>query len=144
MKILDGGTSLARVVALIPRLTMALILLAACESSSHALQPVSLSTIDNGRTVSVHIGQKVTVSLAGTYWSVPRSSDTRVLEVAGPGGVAASPDCTRGGGCGVTIGSFEAVGGGQAQLTSSRAVCGEALRCVPGQRFYQVTVVVAS
>jgi hypothetical protein len=100
---------------------------------------------DNGKTLELHVGDRLDVKLASTYWSIHESSDLSVLRLAGPMAISPRPSgCVPGGGCGLAIASFDAVGKGSADVTASRDSCGEAMRCVGGAGSYRVAVVVIS
>ena len=96
---------------------------------------------DNGKTVSLHIGDRLEVRLTSTYWTIAGSSDPQVLKAVGP--VQVSPQssgCVPGGGCGTVVAIFDVVGAGSAQVTASRTSCGEAMGCTGDQGSFRVTV----
>ena len=100
---------------------------------------------DKGKTIDLHVGDRLQVRLASTYWTVDQGSDQRVLRPSGP--MAVSPQisgCVPGGGCGFVIARFDAVGPGSADVTASRTSCGEALRCVGDAGSYRVSVAVST
>jgi hypothetical protein len=98
---------------------------------------------DNGRVLSVHVGDHLRVVLASTYWQLAGSSDPNVLRPAGEPAVSPQPSgCVPGGGCGSVTAPFDAVAAGRADVTARRASCGEALACTGAQGSYRVTVVV--
>lgn len=100
---------------------------------------------DNGKTFEMHVGDRLEVNLASTYWSIHESSDLTVLKLAGPMAISPRPNgCVPGGGCGLAIASFAAVGTGSADVTASRSSCGEAMRCVGNAGSYRLSVVVIS
>jgi hypothetical protein len=99
-----------------------------------------LSQADQGRRISVPTGSTVTVRLDNTYWRFqpPSSRALRLLGVdahPGSGGVPGS-------GKGTVVARYRAVAPGQAVVSASRTVCGEALRCSAGQSHFRVTLVV--
>jgi hypothetical protein len=106
---------------------------------------VTVSEADNGTTITVRPGSRVTLTLHSTYWSIQGSSaDTVLHQVGGTSTRPARPGtCVPGQGCGTVSASFIAVHTGTADLSASRTTCGEALRCTPGQARYAVHVVVA-
>jgi hypothetical protein len=110
-----------------------------------AQHAITVSEPDNGRTITVRSGTRVTLTLHSTYWSVQGSSDPRVLhQVGGTSTQPAKPGtCVPGQGCGTVSATFVALSRGRADLTASRTTCGEALRCTPAQGAYIVHVVVA-
>jgi hypothetical protein len=102
------------------------------------------SESDNGKTLELHVGDRLEVKLASTYWNIQDSSDLGVLRLAGPVAVSPQPGCVPGAGCGLAIASFDAVGTGSADITASRSSCGEAMRCVGSAGTYRLSVVVTS
>jgi hypothetical protein len=102
---------------------------------------MTLTQADNGRSVSMHVGQSLVVQLNSTYWVISGSSDRGVLAPEGAAQVAPSPGgCVPGQGCGTETGAFEAIRAGHSVVTASRNVCGEALACGAHQRRFSVTV----
>jgi hypothetical protein len=99
---------------------------------------------DNGKTLELHLGDRLDVNLSSTYWTIHESSDLSVLRLAGPMAISPRPGCVPGGGCGLAIASFDAVGTGSADVTASRTSCGEAMRCVGTAGSYRLAVVVVS
>ena len=117
-------------------------------STSHRSLPsttVLLFDRDNGRTLSVSAGTRVSVRLANTYWQFAHGSD-RALRQDGAVAVRALPpgsrQCVPGEGCGTLVAAFEAVRPGRQAITATRTTCGEAMRCTGGQGHYNVTVIV--
>lgn len=99
----------------------------------------------NGKSVTLHPGQTLLVTLGSTYWTIQGSSDSLVLApvdkaVTSPQSCSAPP----GSGCGTVSQEFRAVKAGTAQVTASRVSCGEAMRCVGPAGQYQLTVQVTS
>ena len=99
---------------------------------------------DNGKTLELHVGDRLELKLDSTYWNIHESSDLGVLRLAGPMAISPQPGCVPGAGCGLAIASFEAVGTGSADVTASRSSCGEAMRCVGNAGSYRLAVVVTS
>jgi hypothetical protein len=97
---------------------------------------VKASEADNGRTVVIHVGDRLSVALNSTYWSFGGTSDSAVLSFEGPAVVAASPSgCVPGGGCGSITASFSARSprGGGDNRTPGELRRGAALHRVGGQ-----------
>lgn len=139
--------------AKLPSCLLAACLLAACgavarPTSSPTPSPpavIVLHDVDNGHVLRVHVGQRVQLVLASTYWNVAGSSDPSVLRQTGQPAVSPQPTgCVPGEGCGTVSAGYDAIAAGRAQLTASRLSCGEALRCVGPQAAYRVTVLVSS
>jgi hypothetical protein len=101
---------------------------------------------DNGKTITLHIGDRLTVGLGSTYWEFTASTSSSVLAMVGTPVTAAPPHgtahCYPGMGCGTVTATFQAVKPGTSVVTASRAACGEALRCTGNTGSYQLTVVV--
>ena len=100
---------------------------------------------DAGKTFELHVGDRLELKLASTYWNIHESSDLGVLRLAGPVAISPQPGgCVPGAGCGLAMAAFDAVGKGSADVTASRTTCGEALRCVGNAGAYRLAVVVVS
>jgi hypothetical protein len=100
---------------------------------------------DNGRSVPVNAGTRVTVRLASTYWQFAptpvgalRQDGTVVVRSVPPG----SGRCVPGGGCGTVSLAFHAAHAGRATIVATRRSCGEAMACTGRQGRYAVTIVV--
>jgi predicted secreted protein len=99
---------------------------------------------DNGKTITIKVGQRLEIRLSSTYWVFGSSSNIAVLRSAGPQVASPQPSgCVPGGGCGVVTATFDAIRAGQADVTAARTSCGEALRCTAEQSKYRLTVSVA-
>src|SRR5262249_28849687 len=114
---------------------------AGAAGSSVSRATVAVTDADNGRTVTVAPGDRLTVTLGSTYWTFSGSSNAAVLRQVGQP-VASPGTCPPGGGGGQVSGTFTAVQAGRADVTASRSSCGEALSCTGGAGSYRVTVVV--
>jgi hypothetical protein len=113
-------------------------------STPSSARTVAAADADNGRTVSLQVGQRLEVRLSSTYWTFGGSSNTAVLRPAGPPVVSPQTSgCVPGGGCGSVRAVFDAVATGRADVTAARTSCGEALRCTAEQSSYRLTVSVA-
>jgi hypothetical protein len=140
-----GASALARLLALVV-LGVGLI---ACDviPKTPSLDPSATMTVtqaDNGRSVSMQVGQSLVVQLNSTYWMISGSSDPGVLAPKGSVQVAPSPGgCVPGQGCGTETASFGAIRAGHSVVTASRRVCGEVVLCGPGQRMFSVRVQVS-
>jgi hypothetical protein len=97
----------------------------------------------NGQTIDIQPGQVVQVVLSSTYWKIQGSSDGAVLSLlTGPSTQPQQSGCVPGQGCGTVSAAYRAVAVGQAQLTASRSVCGEALGCTGANSQFVVYVIV--
>jgi hypothetical protein len=101
----------------------------------------------NGKTVPARAGDRIELILSSSYWSVTGSSAPRVLREDGPTVLLPRPSscpAIPGLGCVPVRTDFTARTGGTAVITASRSSCGEALRCMPDQTRFTVTVVVGN
>lgn len=118
-------------------------------SPSPASSPVAGLTVardsDNGKTLNLHVGDRLEVQLGSTYWTVNGSTNGAVLQTIGQAVVSPQPTgCVPGAGCGFVTALFDAVAPGNAAVTASRNSCGEAMGCTGDQGLYRVSVVVTS
>jgi hypothetical protein len=133
--------------------TFALTLAAGCASaagtapnSAHPRPKAVTKTVtdrDKGTTVTLHVGDRLKVVLASTYWTIHESPKSSVLRT--DGGQVTTPEskrCVPGGGCGTASRMFAAVGKGTTTVSASRTTCGEALLCTGGSGKFRVSVVV--
>ncbi|MEA2685603.1 MAG: Carboxypeptidase regulatory-like domain [Actinomycetota bacterium] len=94
---------------------------------------VGFSDDDRGRSVTVGLGQRVTVILHSADFVFAAPADPSVLRDDGPPTVTpGAVSCVEepGSGCGVVVASFLAAGPGDADLTAARTRCVEP-RCLP-------------
>jgi hypothetical protein len=106
---------------------------------------IAASDAENGRTIIVRVGDRVSIVLDSTYWSFAGSSNMGVMAPAGRPSVSPKPSgCVPGGGCGTDTAAFVAIAPGTAQISASRTTCGEALRCTGAAGRYRLTVEVRS
>jgi len=99
----------------------------------------------NGRTVTLHVGDSLAVTLHSTYWTFAGSSNAAVVAPEGTPTVSPSPSgCVPGQGCGTVTASFDALAVGTAVIGASRISCGEALACTGAAGSYRLTVEVTS
>jgi len=105
---------------------------------------VALTDTDNGKSIVVPRGDSISVVLHSTYWSMQPPSNAMVLAQQGAPVVAPQlQGCVPGQGCGTVTTDYLANSAGQAQLWAHRQTCGEALRCMPDQQDWRVTVTVS-
>jgi hypothetical protein len=131
--------------------------LAGCAKSDAASPPIqvqpgsnsathTVGDADNGRTITLHTGDRLTVRLASTYWQFSTNTSSTALKLAATPITAATPPgtahCYPGMGCGTVTATFQAVAGGKATIAASRTTCGEAMRCTGNAGAYQLTVMV--
>lgn len=106
--------------------------------------PLLLDEHAMGKTVAVTVGTSVELVLHSSYWNIDNSSNPKVLaEIGQPTYLPATSACVPGGGCDPVRATFTAMTQGTAVLSASRMSCGEAMGCAPGQRHFQVTVIVS-
>lgn len=100
---------------------------------------------DNGRTITMSVGERITVTLHNTYWHFADPTGTALRTAGqhttttplnGPG------HCVPGQGCGTVATWYDAVAPGTATVTASRTSCGEARGCTGNDGSYRLTVVV--
>jgi hypothetical protein len=103
----------------------------------------TVSDRDNGTTVNVHAGERLRVVLDSTYWYIDPSAHPEVLRSDGtPRVEPRTGSCPPGVGCGTVTATFSAAAPGSANVTATRTICGEALRCTGRDGRYSITVVV--
>jgi hypothetical protein len=117
----------------------------AAPGSDASTRGIRVGLRDNGRTLTLHPGQIVTVMLKSTFWTFKGSSNPQVVEQLGPAVVVRTPfnkqTCPYGG-CGTVTIKFQAVRSGTAQVTATRVSCGEAMGCTGSGAIYRFTVAV--
>jgi len=116
-----------------------------CTTPSSTAQHIQAGDDQNGQSMTLHLGQTLTVTLCSTYWSFQGSSNPRVLALVGEAVVSPAPQSVcpvAGTGCGTVVQKFRAVGPGTAQVTASRVSCGEAMRCGGAAGSYKLAVTV--
>jgi hypothetical protein len=112
-------------------------------TSPRATAAITASDAENGGTIIVRIGDRLTVTLHSTYWSFAGSSNADVIAPDGLPTVSPMPSgCVPGQGCGKVVAAFDAIAVGTSEITATRITCGEALRCTGSAGSYRVTVVV--
>lgn len=97
----------------------------------------------NGKTITLHPGQTMTLVLSSTAWTIQGSSDPQVLAQVGTAVASPAATCPYGG-CGTVSATFRAVAAGMAHVSASRSSCGEAMGCTSAAGTYQITVVVTA
>lgn len=107
-------------------------------SSPAATAPRALTAADNGATVPLHPGQRVTVTLAarGMFsWHVPAATSTAVMKISADGGYPGKQPARA---------AFRAVRPGRATLsaTDDTACLHAHPACLLSQQAWQVTIVV--
>ncbi|HEY0808376.1 MAG TPA: hypothetical protein VGD84_25130 [Pseudonocardiaceae bacterium] len=114
----------------------------AAPATSGAPTPGVLSRTyaDNDGSVTLHVGGRLDVSLAG-QWTFQPVSAPAVLH-AGTPSVGAEPNCRPGMGCAIVTEEFTAAGAGTATIVATRTSCGEAMRCTSANDHFRLTVTV--
>lgn len=109
-------------------------------SPSIGPEAIGLTEDSRGHTVAVKVGTVITVVLHSTYWSPATTSAAAIVApVAAPTVSPAPPGtCLPGIGCGTVTSTFVASAAGEAVLTASRTVCGEALNCKDADKLWTV------
>lgn len=104
---------------------------------------VGLSESSAGRTVQIHRGDRVVLTLHNTYWRIaPPHGDILTQTGTQTDTPARAGTCLPGIGCGTVQAIFIASATGSTELTASRTTCGEAMACPPGQGSYVVHLIV--
>jgi hypothetical protein len=115
----------------------------ACTTLNSTTGSVRAGDDQNGKSITLHPGQTLFVTLCSTWWSLQGSSNSQVLAPVGAAVASPAPfdknTCPYGG-CGTASEEFRAVGLGAAQVTASRVSCSEAMRCTGAAGQYQLTV----
>lgn len=139
-----AGVAACRVVCLCLLLVMCLVSCALPWQGTHS-SDIQAGDNQNGKSVTMHPGETLMVTLGSTYWTIQGSSDSQVLAPVGKS-VTAPKSCSAppGSGCGTVSQEFRAARSGTAQVTASRVSCGEAMRCVGLAGQYQLTVQVTA
>ena len=123
----------------------ALVVLSSVSAVGATTSNVALNEISNGKVVTVHAGDHLTLTLHSTYWTITPLPKQKTITPVGP--VVTAPrlpasanGCVPGQGCGTVTAHFLASGVGQIRLSASRTSCGEALRCTPRQSHWTVVI----
>jgi hypothetical protein len=117
----------------------------AAVASSGDAAPVTVDEADNGRTLTLSVGDELVVRLNSTYWRFAAPASGGAVVSLGPQQVSASAPgvaCVPGAGCGVVTASFRAVAAGGETISADRTSCGEALRCQGTEGTYRLYLVV--
>src|SRR5206468_4318238 len=94
---------------------------------------------DAGHSVHVPPGGVLRVELDSTYWRFQPATDPGVLVADGDEVFTADPGpCPLGGGCGGVSQRYRAIGSGRTTVSATRANCGEAFVCPPGQTTWTI------
>jgi hypothetical protein len=112
------------------------LLAASCASSHQSVAPsakytpvtVTAGAQRNGRQVTLHVGDRLVLTLPSTYWAGAQSSAPGVLRAV-ESNLTPSKPCIPGGGCGTSTTDLVASAPGTATVTATRTSCGEAMRC---------------
>jgi hypothetical protein len=113
-------------------------------ASSGGASPVAADDTDNGRTLTLSVGDELVVRLNSTYWQFAAPAGGAVISLGPPQVSASAPGvgCVPGAGCGVVTASFRAVAAGAETISADRTSCGEALRCTATSGAYRLYLVV--
>jgi hypothetical protein len=114
-------------------------------SASGTTGTVTADEADNGRTLTLSVGDQLIVRLSSTYWQFAAPAGGSAVISLGPQQVAASAPgvgCVPGAGCGVVTARFRAVVAGGETISAARTSCGEAMRCTGTAGTYRLYLVV--
>lgn len=106
---------------------------------------VTATDADNGHTLSLAVGDHLTVQLASTYWRFADLGGSTVLSNVAAPTVTASPPgvgCVPGGGCGTVTATYLATAAGTATVAADRTTCGEARGCTGTEGTYRLHILV--
>jgi hypothetical protein len=98
--------------------------------------------VANGQTIRLSVGSNLNVTLNSTYWQLQPLSGSVLVASADP--VVKPGKCLPGVGCGTVSQTYLASTPGTATITATRASCGEAMRCMPWESNYRLTVLVVA
>ncbi|MEI6867265.1 MAG: protease inhibitor I42 family protein [Actinomycetes bacterium] len=127
-------------------LGMALVLFAF--SGANAATTKALSESYANKVVTVKLGTPITLTLHSMYWQLQpmksgaalATSGAPILKPVAPGPKAPAGCGVPGTGCGTQLWKFKTVKVGTTQIMATRTSCGEALRCVPPNDRFSLTV----
>jgi predicted secreted protein len=105
--------------------------------------PVTADDADNGKTITLSVGQVLIVTLGAYNWTFSPTSNGAVLSQTGATS-SQRTSCIPGGTCGTTTAQFTAHQPGTSQAIATRTYCGEAIQCTPATGHWAITVNVAS
>jgi hypothetical protein len=120
-----------------------------CPPNAMCAQPavpdvLLLTDADNGRTVTVATGTRVSVQLASTYWTFdPPGNQTVLVALGTQSNAPCAQKTVPGSGCGTATITYAAEASGSAVIAAHRTSCGEAMPCNSSQSSFGVTVVVS-
>lgn len=98
----------------------------------------TINGASNGKTLSLHVGDRLRVELGSTQWQFA-ASPVNVLRIDGQPNPVVGPNCAPGTGCGTVTQEFVIVGAGTAHVTATRATCGGVSPCTAALRAFAVT-----
>ena len=113
--------------------------------SSSPAQPVaSFSNTDKGKTVTVHRGQPIQVTLDTTNWQFDPPTDTGVIRWQPQAVASGSGGCIVINQCGSVSIAGVAMQTGRTTVHATREKCGELRRCDPSASSYSLTIMVTA
>jgi hypothetical protein len=113
-------------------------------SSSQAQPVASFSNADKDRTVTVHRGQPIQVTLDTTNWRFEPPTETRVIRWEPEAIASGSGGCIVINQCGSASITGVAMQTGHTTVHATREKCGELRRCDPSASSYSLTIVVTA
>ena len=128
-------------------LAASLLMLLMPVGAARAADPHTVSATEtlNGKPLRVHVGDRVRVTLASTYWEFAPVTGKAVRTVGQAEVIVGGPSCPKimGTGCGTATLTVKAVVRGASTVRASRSACGEALQCSSDKRTYAVRIIVS-
>jgi hypothetical protein len=121
----------------------------ATTSSSAAPYAAQLAFADSGKTITLHVGGTVHVTLNSAYWTFQPVAAPQLLKLDTTAFVPPSPGTCAGhqvlgSGCGTQTADFTALATGQTSVEATRVNCGEAMRCTGANGHFEVQVVIVN
>jgi uncharacterized protein YceK len=106
---------------------------------------VTVTDADNGRTLSLQVGERLRVTLDSPFWTFQPVTASAVLRTDATALVSPTSTCPPPMGsaaCGGQSASYTATGPGRTFVLATRVVCGEAARCTGPAGRFEITLTV--
>lgn len=100
---------------------------------------------DDGRTLTLHVGQRLHVDLPTPFWTFQAVGAPLILRVEATAWASPSASCGPPmgvAGCGDQTADYTAVGPGRTTVVATREECGEAARCTGSAGRFELRVTV--
>ena len=106
---------------------------------------VNASGADDGKTLTLHVGERLHVDLPTAFWTFQPVRMSQVLRTVATAWASPSTSCPPPMGmasCGDQTADYTAVGPGRATVLATREACGEAARCTGSSGRFELHVTV--